>query len=104
MLLTTIVLLPVLAAGALLGLRRLPDRGVGRIWVLVTTVDLALVAWMWAGFDSDASGGGCVEGLQYEGKVRWKPTVDASYHVGVDGTSTPWIALTTRLCLCAAIE
>lgn len=103
MLLTTIVLLPVLAAGALLGLRRLPDRWVGRIWVLVTTVDLALVAWMWAGFDSDASGGGFVEGLQYEAKVRWIPTVDASYHVGVDGISMPLIALTTVLFLAAAI-
>ncbi|WP_448072931.1 complex I subunit 4 family protein [Georgenia yuyongxinii] len=95
--LTLVVLLPVLAAGALLALRRLPDRWALWAWVVVAAADLALVLWMWWRFDA----GG--DALAYEAKVRWIPTVDAAYHVGVDGLSLPLIALTAVLFLAAAL-
>lgn len=41
--------------------------------------------------------------LAYEAQVRWIPTINASYHVGVDGLSLPLIALTGVLFLATAI-
>jgi NADH-quinone oxidoreductase subunit M len=44
-----------------------------------------------------------VDGLAYEVDVQWIPTVDAGYHVGVDGLSLPLLALTGVLFLACAI-
>ncbi|PZF86068.1 complex I subunit 4 family protein [Jiangella anatolica] len=96
MLLTVVVLLPLAVAVVLMALPRIPDRVASWAWVAASAVDLALVAWMWWRFDPGA-------GIAFDVKVRWIPTVDASYHVGVDGLSLPLIAMTTVLFLACAV-
>ncbi|WP_081746767.1 NuoM family protein [Arthrobacter sp. H5] len=105
MLLSVVILLPVVAAGVLLAVPGLPDRAASWFWVAIAALDLALIGWMWIGFASAASEGpsGVVDGIAYEQKIQWIPTVDASYHVGVDGLSLPLIAMTGVLFLAAAI-
>ncbi|RPF28276.1 NADH-quinone oxidoreductase subunit M [Georgenia muralis] len=100
--LTVVVLLPVLVAGALLVLP-VSDRAALRAWVGAAAVDLALVVWMWVNFDPGTGARGIVDGIAYETNVQWIPTVDASYHVGVDGLSLPLIALTAVLFLATAV-
>ncbi|NNU26243.1 NADH-quinone oxidoreductase subunit M [Isoptericola sediminis] len=95
MLLTVLVLLPALA-GLVLVAARVPDRAASWAWVATSSVVVGLVAWLWWGFDP---GGG----FQYDVKLRWIPTVDASYHVGVDGLSLPLLALTAVLFWCCAV-
>ncbi|EYR64505.1 oxidoreductase [Actinotalea ferrariae CF5-4] len=101
--LTVVVLLPVVVAAVLMMLPRLSQRAVAWSWVAAAAVDLALVIWMWIGFDPGRGTSGVVDGLAYDTKVRWIPTVDAAYHVGVDGLSLPLIALTSLLFLAVAI-
>ena len=105
MFLTVVVLLPVLVAGVLLAVPRLPGHVASWAWVAASAVDLVLIAWMWWRFDPGGAGStaGVVDGIGYDVKVRWIPTVDASYHVGVDGLSLPLIALTGVLFLATAI-
>ena len=100
--LTVVVLLPVVVAGALLVLP-VSDRAALRVWVGAAAVDLALVVWMWVNFDPGTGARGIVDGIAYETSVQWIPTVDASYHVGVDGLSLPLIALTAVLFLATAV-
>ncbi len=100
MLLTVVVLLPLAVAMVLLAAPRLPGRVASWSWVVASAVDLALLAWMWWRFDAPA---GVVGGIGYDVKVRWIPTVDASYHVGVDGLSLPLLALTGVLFLACAV-
>ncbi|WP_019482607.1 complex I subunit 4 family protein [Arthrobacter sp. TB 23] len=105
MLLSIVILLPVVAAGVLLAVPGLPDRAASWFWVAVAALDLALIVGMWIGFASQRTAGaaGIVDGIAYQEKIRWIPTVDASYHVGVDGLSLPLIAMTGVLFLAAAI-
>lgn len=106
MLLTIVILLPVVVAGGLLAVPRLPGRVASWTWVVTSAVDLALIGWMWWGYSRGSGTGGAPGGgdaFAYDVKVRWIPTVDASYYVGVDGLSLPLIALTGVLFLAAAI-
>src|SRR5699024_9580201 len=91
-----VVFLPLVVAAALVALPRIPDRVAPWAWVAASALELALVAWMWWRFDPGA-------GVAFEVKVRWIPTVDASYHVGVDGLSLPLIAMTCVLFLACAV-
>ncbi|UER55513.1 NADH-quinone oxidoreductase subunit M [Kineosporiaceae bacterium SCSIO 59966] len=96
MLLTVVVLLPVVVALGLLVLpgtaRRLPLGA----WVATSVVELVLVGWMWWRYDP-------ADGIAFELRTTWIPTVDAGYHVGVDGLSLPLLALTNVLFLAAAV-
>lgn len=103
MLLTVVILLPVVVAGLLLAVPRLPGRIASWIWVAASAVDLALIGWMWWRFDPGQGASGVVDGLAYDVKVRWIPSVDASYYVGVDGLSLPLLALTGVLFLLCAV-
>ncbi|MCF6474514.1 NADH-quinone oxidoreductase subunit M [Nonomuraea sp. MG754425] len=91
--LTLVIFLP-LAAAASLALPRVGARTAGWIWIAATAADLALVAALWAGY-----GGG----VAYETRLRWIPSVNAGYHVGVDGLSLPLIAMTSLLFLLCAV-
>jgi NADH-quinone oxidoreductase subunit M len=93
--LSLLIFWPLAVALALLGLPRLTDRAVSGIWIAATAADLVLVAALWAGYDGD--------GIGYETRLRWIPSVRAGYHVGVDGFSLPLLALTSVLFLCCAI-
>ncbi|SDY72059.1 NADH-quinone oxidoreductase subunit M [Modestobacter sp. DSM 44400] len=92
-----IVFLPLAAAAVLAAVRRMPD-GVARwSWVAVTVAELALVSVAIARYDTPAGGG-----LAFEQQVPWIPSVNSSYHVGVDGLSLPLVALTAVVfCACA---
>jgi NADH-quinone oxidoreductase subunit M len=93
--LSLIVFLPL--AAALLAVLPVPDRTARRVWVLATLVDLALVIAACARYDRPAAGG-----LAFEERARWIPSVNSSWHVGVDGLSLPLVALTAVVfCACA---
>ncbi|MFR9799931.1 complex I subunit 4 family protein [Streptomyces sp. MS06] len=95
--LSVVTFLPLLASAVLLLLpRTVPDRAYIWTWIATAVADLALVAAVWAGFDT---GGG----MQYEQRVRWMPSAGVGYHVGVDGLSLPLVALTCLLFLAVAV-
>jgi NADH-quinone oxidoreductase subunit M len=102
-LLTVVIFLPLLAAGVLLAARGLGSRSAIGVWVAAAALDLALVSWMWWHFEPGPGSSGVVDGLAYEADVQWIPTVDAGYHVGVDGLSLPLLTLTGVLFLACAI-
>ncbi|WP_041241407.1 complex I subunit 4 family protein [Geodermatophilus obscurus] len=101
--LTVVILLPLAVAGLLLVLPRLSGRAVSGIWMAAASVDLALIGWMWWRYEPGEGASGVVDGIAYEVDVRWIPTVDAGYHVGVDGLSLPLLALTGVLFLACAV-
>ena len=103
MLLTVVVFLPLAAAGVLLAAPRLDGRAAISLWVAASAVDLALVGWMWWRFDPGPAPTGVVGGLAYEVDLQWIPTVDAGYHIGVDGLSLPLLALTGVVFLACAV-
>src|SRR3712207_6750614 len=58
---------------------------------------------MWWRYEPGEGASGVVDGIAYEVDLRWIPTVDAGYHVGVDGLSLPLLALTGVLFLACAV-
>ncbi|WP_338104758.1 complex I subunit 4 family protein [Modestobacter muralis] len=103
MLLTVAVFLPAVVAAALVAMPRLTGPTANRLWVGASLAELVLVGWMWWRFDQGSGAGGVTDGLAFEADVRWIPTVDAGYHVGVDGLSLPLLALTAVLFLAVGI-
>ncbi|MFC0505284.1 complex I subunit 4 family protein [Micromonospora costi] len=96
--LSVIVFLPLAAAVALVAVPRVGDTAARALWVAVAAVDLALIAILWARYDSPAAGE-----LAYEERVAWIPGVNSSYHVGVDGLSLPLVAMTAVIFLACAM-
>ncbi len=92
--LSLVIFLPLAAALVLLALPRLGARASGVFWTAITALDLALVLVLWATYDG---------GMDHQARVRWIPSVNASYHVGVDGLSLPLLALTALLFLVCAV-
>ncbi|MDY6811915.1 MAG: NADH-quinone oxidoreductase subunit M, partial [Actinomycetota bacterium] len=95
--LSVIVFLPA-AAALLLLVPGWTASAIRWLWVAVTAVDLALVAWAWLIYDTPADGA-----LALEAQVDWIPGVNSSYHVGVDGLSLPLVAMTAVIFLACAI-
>ncbi|MBW4718667.1 complex I subunit 4 family protein [Saccharothrix obliqua] len=95
--LTAVVFLPLVAAVVLLVAPRTGDRFAHVVWMATSAVELLLVVVLWIGYRPGPSG------FDHEVHHRWIPTVDAGYHVGVDGFSLPLVALTTVLFLSCAI-
>jgi NADH-quinone oxidoreductase subunit M len=62
-------------------------------WVafLVSLVPLGLSLWLWFSFESG------LQGYQFVEHTAWYEAINSSYHVGVDGISTPMVLLTTLL-------
>jgi len=104
-LLTVVIFLPVVVAGLLLAWPGLSDRVATRIWLAASAIDLALIGWMWWRYERGpaAPGGPGDGGIGYEVNLRWIPTVDAGYHIGVDGLSLPLLALTGVLFVACAV-
>ncbi|MEV7040732.1 NADH-quinone oxidoreductase subunit M [Amycolatopsis sp. NPDC051061] len=94
--LSVVVFLPVVAAVVLLAVPRAAGGFVRWWWIGASTVELALIVLLWAGYQ-----GG--EGYAYEVNLRWIPSVSSGYHLGVDGLSLPLIALTAVLFLACAV-
>jgi NADH-quinone oxidoreductase subunit M len=90
-LLTLILFAP--AAAALLVLL-LPHRDtalIRRVATLASLVPLGLSVYLWTTYDSVAAG------FQFQEQAVWYSTINASYHLGVDGISVPMVLLTTLL-------
>jgi NADH-quinone oxidoreductase subunit M len=102
-LLTVVIFLPLVAAGVLLAVPRLEGRAAVAVWIAASAADLALICWMWWRFRPAEAGVGAGGGPAYEADLPWIPTVDAGYHVGVDGLSLPLLALTGVLFLACGV-
>lgn len=87
--LSLIVFLPLAAAVALAAMPRLGDTAARRSWVVISGLEVALVAGLWVAYETPAP-----NALAFETKATWIPGVDSSYHVGVDGLSLPLLAMT----------
>ena len=94
--LTFIVFLPLVGAAICALLPK--DRPTWPRWVAlaVTTVDLALVAWVVSRFQIGA-------GHQFAEKFAWVPAVDINYSLAVDGLSLPMLVLSALLTFLAVI-
>ncbi|MDQ6716472.1 MAG: NADH-quinone oxidoreductase subunit M [Actinomycetota bacterium] len=95
--LSLIVFLP-LAAAVVLAAVGMGARAARWLWVVVTALDLLLVAVVWLRYATPAGGG-----LAFEERAQWIPGVGSSYHVGVDGLSLPLVALTSVVFLSCAV-
>ncbi|WP_460544036.1 complex I subunit 4 family protein [Glycomyces halotolerans] len=93
--LTAVIFLPVVAGVALLSVPRVSDAVVRRALVAITATEFALVASLWAGFETS--------GYSHQMRQPWMPTIGVSYHVGVDGISLPLITMTAGLFLAGAV-
>ena len=95
-----LVFSPLLAAVVLVAVPRLPDTAARAVLVAVTGAELLLALGLWLG---DAPRPGVVGEFAYERELRWIPSVDSGYHVGVDGLSLPLLLLTTGVFFCCAL-
>ncbi|WP_366146650.1 NADH-quinone oxidoreductase subunit M [uncultured Pseudokineococcus sp.] len=92
--LSLVVFLPLVAAVVLAAARGLPDAAARWAWVVVSLVEVALVAVLWWRYETPAPLSSTESGLAFEEQVPWIPGVGTSYHVGLDGLSLPLVALT----------
>lgn len=88
--LTTIIFLPVAGAILIAFVPNLNQRLIKRIAAIFTLIPLALSIFLFCNFDKST-------GIQFEEKVSWIPTLNAHYHLGVDGLSLPLVLLMTFL-------
>lgn len=94
--LTFLVLIPLVAAGAMALLPR-GSAAANKLTVLVTAV-VAAMAWSLA-FDGRSGGAG----LSHVVTAPWIPSLGVQFFLGVDGLSLPLVILTASLSLLAAI-
>jgi NADH-quinone oxidoreductase subunit M len=96
--LSVIVFLPLVVAGALVVVPRLSDTLARWIWIAVSAADLALIAVLWSRYDTPPPGS-----LAFAERAAWIPGVNSNYHVGVDGFSLPLVAMTAVIFLACAV-
>jgi len=96
--LSGLVFLPTVVAALLMVVPRTRVRFFAWAWVVLASVELALIVLLWIGYI-----GGGRTGFAYEENIRWLPTLGSGYHIGVDGFSLPLVALTGVLFLACAI-
>ena len=75
------------------------DRNAKNVGLFVSLITLGLAISAWSAFDAT------VAGYQFEELYPWLPSLNISYHLGVDGISLPFILLTAFLipiCLIAS--
>ena len=90
-LLTSIVFLPLLAAGIALAFPRGEHTGVRGFALAATLVDFALSLWLWKRFDPGTPA------MQLTEVAAWVPQFGIHYAVGVDGFAILLVVLTTFL-------
>jgi NADH-quinone oxidoreductase subunit M len=95
--LSIVVFFPLLVAAVLLALPRVSDRSVRWAWISASAVEVLLVVGLWLAYPRSGAQ------FAFEVNRRWIPSVNAGYHVGVDGLSLPLVALSTVLFLACAI-
>ncbi len=92
--LTTIIFLPVVGAILIAFMPNLSGRLIKRLATIFTFFPLALSIYAFSIFDRSLGAAGVI---QFEEKVSWIPTINAYYHLGVDGLSLPLVILMTFL-------
>jgi NADH-quinone oxidoreductase subunit M len=89
--LTLILFTPVLVAIVLLFLPRADKKVLRWVTLVGSLIPFALALFLWFSFKSDTSG------FQFETQSLWYATINASFHLGVDGLSLTMVLLTTLL-------
>ena len=92
--LTTIIFLPVVGAVLIALIPGLSARVIKRIAAIFTFIPLILSIFLFGCFDKSSGAAGV---MQFEETISWIPTINAYYHVGVDGLSLPLVILMTFL-------
>ncbi len=92
--LTAIIFLPVAGAILIAFMPGLSGRLIKRLAAIFTFIPLVLSIFLFANFDRSLGTAGVI---QFEEKVSWIATINAYYHLGVDGLSLPLIMLMTFL-------
>ena len=88
--LSLIIFLPIAGAILIAFVPDLSKRMVRWIAFVFTSVPLLLSLIMFAGFDRSSAAVGV---MQFEEKVSWIATINANYHLGVDGLNLPLVLL-----------
>jgi len=88
--LTWIIFLPVAGAILIAFMPNLSDRLIRRMAAVFTFIPLVLSIFLFFSFDRSAGAAGAI---QFEEKLSWIPTINAYYHLGVDGLSLPFVVL-----------
>ena len=88
--LSLIIFLPIAGAILIAFVPDLSKRMVRWIAVAFTSVPLLLSLIMFASFDRSSAAVGV---MQFEEKVSWISTINANYHLGVDGLNLPLVLL-----------
>lgn len=106
--LTALVVVPLVAAGALAVGRHIPARAAGLAWLIVSFLELGLVAATAALAlpqlpQTQNLVVGAVDGLALEQRSASLPGIGVSWHVGVDGLSLPMLGLTGVLFVVCAL-
>jgi NADH-quinone oxidoreductase subunit M len=89
--LSAIIFLPMLGAALVAFIPGLTRNWIRGISFTLTLASFALAITVFVLFDREATG------IQFEKMVVWIPTINANYHVGVDGLSMPLMLLTAFL-------
>jgi NADH-quinone oxidoreductase subunit M len=90
-LLSIVLFLPLLGAGALLMIPRAHEREIKWTANLVAAADFLAALPLWFRYDFTASG------WQFAERGEWIPSIGATYYLGVDGFSVLLILLTTLI-------
>ena len=88
--LSTIIFLPVVGAIIIAFLPGLSSRLIKRIAALLTFIPLVLSIILFINFDRSLGAAGVI---QFEEKLPWIASLNANYHLGVDGLSLPLVVL-----------
>ncbi len=92
--LTTILFLPAVGAIIIALISRKDEALIKRVAAVFTGIPLIIAICLFAAFDRSAGAAGV---MQFEEKYQWIASLNAHYHLGVDGLSMPMLLLTTLL-------
>ncbi len=96
--LSLIVFLPALGALAISAMPKSSERSIKQLGLMVSVVTFLLSLIVAFGFDY-----GSADAFQFDTRLSWIPSIDAFYHVGVDGISLPLLVLSTFVMVLAII-
>jgi NADH-quinone oxidoreductase subunit M len=89
--LSLILAIPLLGALAVSLLDRESERTIKVVGIVTSLIAFAASVWLFVRFDGTGAG------MQFVERHLWIPTLDVSYHVGIDGISLLLVVLTTFL-------
>jgi len=92
--LTTILFLPVVGAIIIAFISSEHEGVIKRLAAIFTVVPFILALYLFITFDRSLGAAGV---MQFEEKILWIASLNAHYHLGVDGLSMPLLLLTTFL-------